>query len=189
MKYTGLPVHVGIRCDHVESAKHSIELTPDIWKPQAHLNTARLPYVSLYSTIISLESSTLIGGHLTMTQSGGELDQSPANKRKTVDVNGFFFFFIFNNDWKIGRHVVVVKNKNALCKSEEKKTTCTQSFAPFLLHIDISFQIFTITIVRFRHGSVLIIVLSFYNSLLFSFHHRPEDTSHQIFMSCMRVRK
>jgi len=38
-----LPVHVGIRCDHVESAKHSIELTPDIWKPQAHLNAARLP--------------------------------------------------------------------------------------------------------------------------------------------------
>lgn len=38
-----LPVHVGIWCDHVESAKHSIELTPDIWKPQAHLNAARLP--------------------------------------------------------------------------------------------------------------------------------------------------
>lgn len=75
-----VPVHVGIRCDHVESAKHSIVLTPDIRKPQAHLNTARLPYVSLYSIMINLESSTLIVGHLTMTQSGGEFDQSPTDK-------------------------------------------------------------------------------------------------------------
>jgi len=31
--------------------------------------------------MINLESSTVIGGHLTMMQSGGEFDQSPVFKR------------------------------------------------------------------------------------------------------------
>lgn len=79
-----LPLHVGIGCDHVESAVHSIEFTPVIRKPQAHLNTPRFPYVSLYSTMINLESSTLIGGHLTMMHSGGKFDQSPTNIHQQI---------------------------------------------------------------------------------------------------------
>jgi len=31
--------------------------------------------------MINLESSTLIGGHLTMIQSGGEFDQSPEGRQ------------------------------------------------------------------------------------------------------------